>query len=133
MEEAELMEDVFSKIKERKASDFPVREVQKIKEETRCIELLDLLLEQKSPVAMVFDDDDNFLGILRIENLLSLLKPRKTDISDVLARTQVLSCITAFDLVKRDLPIVKDNDDISRVAGLMDKYDTIFLPRCREI
>jgi len=45
----------------------------------------------------------------------------------------VLSCITAFDLVKRDLPIVKDNDDISRVAGLMDKYDTIFLPRCREI
>ncbi|MHA1222491.1 MAG: hypothetical protein ACTSSG_00970 [Candidatus Heimdallarchaeaceae archaeon] len=62
MEEAELMEDVFSKIKERKASDFPVREVQKIKEETRCIELLDLLLEQKSPVAMVFDDDDNFLG-----------------------------------------------------------------------
>ncbi|MHA1668273.1 MAG: CBS domain-containing protein [Candidatus Heimdallarchaeaceae archaeon] len=131
MEEAELMEDVFSKIKEMKASDFPVREVPKIKEETRCIELLDLLLEQKSPVAMVFDDD-NFLGILRIENLLSLLKPRKTDISDVLARTQVLSCITAFDLVKRDSPIVKDNDDISRVAGLMDKYDTIFLPRCRE-
>ena len=132
MEYEEIMEDVFTKIKEMKAIDFPIREVPKIKEETGCIELLDLLIEEKSPVAMVFDDKEKFLGILRIENLLSLLKPRETDISDVFARTHVLSCITAFDLVKRDLPIVKDGDDISRVAGLMDKYDTIFLPRCKE-
>ena len=132
MEDAEIMEDVFSKIKEMRAIDFPIRKVTRIKEETGCIELLDLLLQERCPVAMVFDDKDKFLGILRIENLLSLLKPRKTDISDVLARTHVLSCITAFDLVKSGLPIVKDSDEISRVAGLMDKYDTIFLPRCKE-
>ncbi len=132
MEDEEIMEDVFSKIKEMKAIDFPIRKVPIIREEIGCIELLDLLIEQKSPVVMVYDKEDKFLGILRIENLLSLLKPRRTDISDVLSRTHVLSCITAFDLVKRDTPVVKDSDEISRVAGLMDKYDTIFLPRCKE-
>jgi len=132
MEEEKLMEDVFSKIKEMKANEFPVREVPIINEDTGCIELLDKLLEEDSPVAIVMDDEDKFMGILTIKNLLSLLKPRKTDISDILSRTHVLSCITAFDLVKRDLPLVKDDDNIERIAGLMDKYDTIFLPRCRE-
>ncbi len=132
MEEEELMEDVFSKIKEMYASEFPIRDVPIIKEDEGCIELLDLLLDTKSPVAMVYNDEDKFMGILTIKSLISLLTPRKTDISDVLSRTHVLSCITAFDLVKRDIPIIKDSDSIERVAGLMKKYNTVFLPRCRE-
>ncbi len=123
------MEDVFSKVKEMKAKDFPLREVSKVNEDVGCSDLLDLLLEEGKPVAMVYNDKDEFQGLISVRNLLSLLKPRKTDITDVFAQTHVLSCITAFDLVNSGVPIVNDEDDIERVAGLMDKYNTTYLPR----
>lgn len=126
------MEDVFSQIKEMKVKDFPIQKVPRINEDTGCAELLDFLVEEKSSVAMVFDDQNKYIGILTIKDLLSLLRPRRTDITDVLSRSQVLSCITAFDLVRRNTPIVKEEDSIENVARLMDKFDIVFLPRCAE-
>lgn len=123
------MEDVFSTIKEMKAKEFPVREVPIIREDSSCSELLDFLVEEESLVAMVINDKEEFVGIITMRHLLSLLRPRQTDITRVLSRTRVLSCITALDLLRSDIPIVKDEDNIERVAGLMDKYNTVFLPR----
>ena len=64
-----------------------------------------------------------------MRHLVRLLAKRKTDITDVLSKTHVLSCITALDLLRSDIPVIKDDDKIEQVAELMEKYNTIFLPR----
>jgi len=123
------MEDVFSSIREMKAKEFPIRKVPIVYEDTSCSVLLDFLVEDKSLVAMVFNHTNEFVGILTIRNLLKLISRRKTEITEVLARTHVLSCITALDLLRSDIPIIKDEDKIEKVVGLMERYNTIFLPR----
>ena len=129
MKEEELMEDVFSKVKDMKAKEFPVRKAPIVYEDTSCSVLLDFLVEDKSLVAMVFNHDNEYIGILTIRHLIKLLSRRKTEITEVLARTHVLSCITALDLLRSDIPIIKDDDTIEKVAELMERYNTIFLPR----
>jgi len=123
------MEDVFSSIREMKAKEFPIRKVPIVYEDTSCSVLLDFLVEDKSLVAMVFNHTNEFVGILTIRNLLKLISRRKTEITEVLARTHVLSCITALDLLRSDIPIINDEDKIEKVVGLMERYNTIFLPR----
>jgi CBS domain containing-hemolysin-like protein len=128
----DIMEEVFTRVKEMKAKDFPIRKVPIVYEDTSCSDLLNFLVEDKSLVAMVFNHKNEFIGLLTIRNMLNLLSPRKTDLTDVLTRTHVLSCITALDLLQSDIPIVKDEDNIERVAGLMKNYNTVFLPRQSE-
>ena len=123
------MEDVFSKVKEMKAKEFPTRKVSIINEDVGCSDLLDYLTDEENPVTMVFNDKGKYQGIITLDNLITLLEPRKTDITEVLTRTHVLSCITAFDLIKSSTPVINDDDTIEKVAGLMDKYNTIYLPR----
>jgi len=123
------MEGVFSSVKEMKAKEFPVRKAPIVYEDTSCSVLLDFIVEDKSSVAMVFNHKNEFIGLLTIRNMLNLLSPRKTDLTEVLTRIHVLSCITALDLLQADIPIVKDEDNIEKVAGLMKNYNTIFLPR----
>ena len=123
------MEDAFSKIKEMKAKDFPIRKVRMLYEDTNCSVLLDFIVEDKSLVAMVLNHDNEFIGILSIRNLVKLLSRRKTELTEVLASTHVLSCITALDLLRSDIPIVKNEDKIENVVELMERYNTIFLPR----
>ncbi len=125
----DIMEDVFSKIKEMKAKDFPIRKVPIIYDYTSCSVLLDFLVVDKSLVAMVYNEKEEFVGLLTMRHLLSLLRPRHTEITEVFSRTHVLSCVTAFDLLRADIPLVRDEDNIERVAGLMEKYNTVFLPR----
>ena len=123
------MEDAFSKVKDMRAKEFPLRKVPILYEDTSCSVLLDFIVEDKSLVAMVYDHENEYIGILTMRHLLKLLSKRKTDLTDVLAKTHVLSCITALDLLRSDIPIIKDDDTIEKVAELMEKYNTVFLPR----
>jgi predicted transcriptional regulator len=125
----DIMEDAFSKVKEMKAVDFPLRKVPILYEDTNCSVLLDFIVEDKSLVAMVYNHKNEYIGILTMRHLVKLLSKRRADITDVLARTHVLSCITALDLLRSDIPIIKDDDNIEKVAELMEKYNTVFLPR----
>lgn len=126
------IEDIFSSIRNMKASDFPIRPAPTINEGLNCMELIESFLNVDSPITIVVNDDGKYIGVLTIKDTLPLLKKRKTDIHDSLSRSRVLSCITACDLAKRQLPIITDNDDITSVATLMETHDTIFLPRVKE-
>lgn len=126
------MEDIFSSIKEMKVTEFPIRKVPTIREDLSCMELIDSFLSDTSPITIVVDEDGKYTGVLTIKDILPLLQKRKTDIHDALMRSRVLSCITACDLVKRQLPTINDNDDIFTVANIMESHDTVFLPRVKE-
>lgn len=123
------MEDVFSKIKEMKADEFPVREVPKILGSSGCSDLLDFLVDDKSLAAMVVDDNGEYIGLITLRHLLSLISTKHTEIIEIFSRTHVLSCITALDLLRSDIPIVKDEDTVEKIATLMERYNTVFLPR----
>jgi predicted transcriptional regulator len=125
----EDMEEVFSRVKKLKAKELPLRKVPILYEDTSCSVLLDFIVEDKSLVAMVFNHQNEYIGILTMRHLLKLLSKRKSEITEVLSRTHVLSCTTALDLLRSDIPIIKDDDTIEEVAELMEKYNSIFLPR----
>ncbi len=128
----ETMEEIFSSIKEMKVTEFPIRKVPTIHEDLSCMELIDSFLIDTSPITIVVDEDGKYTGVLTIKDILPLLQKRKTDIHDALMRSRVLSCITACDLAKRQLPPIKDDDEISTVANLMEIHDTVFLPRVKD-
>ena len=55
----DIMEDVFTKVKEMKASEFPLRKVPIVYEDTSCSDLLNFLVEDKSLVAMVYNHNND--------------------------------------------------------------------------
>ncbi len=40
--------------------------------------------------------------------------------------------MTAFDLAKRQLPTVSDDDPVVVIASMMASYDVVYLPRVKE-
>lgn len=128
----QAIEDLFAEVRGMKAKEFPIREVATVNQDLSCIELIDSFLDQSAPLTLVTNDEGKYIGVLTIKDILPLLQKRRTDLRDVLLRTQVLSCITAFDLAKRQLPTIMDDDEVIRIAGLMASYDVVYLPRVKE-
>lgn len=128
----QTLEDMFAEIRDMKAENFPVHEVSTVSEDISCIDLINSFLEQSSPITIVTDEKDKYIGILTIKDILPLLQKRKTDLHDALLRSRVLTCMTAFDLAKRQLPTVSDDDSVLVIASIMDSYDVVFLPRVKE-
>lgn len=128
----QTIEDVFSEIKEMKASEFPIRKVKRIQEDISCMDLIDSFIKETSPITIVVNDEGKYTGVLTIKSILPLLQRRKTDLHEAISRSRVLSCVSACDLAKKQFPIVLDDDEINVVASLMESYDTAFLPRAKE-
>ena len=128
----QIIEDIFSEIKEMKAAEFPIRKVKRIHEDISCMDLIDSFINETSPVTIVVDDEGKYTGVLTIKDILPLLQKRRTDLHEAITRSRVLSCVSACDLAKKQFPIVLDDDEINVVASLMESYETAFLPRAKE-
>lgn len=124
--------DIFiSKIKEMNAEDFTTLQVPIIVETTPCFSILDESSDQNSKTLIVVDEDDKYYGIISPKDLIALFASLHTDITNVLSKAKVFSCTTARDLANQNLPIIVDDDKISRVTECMIKYESTVLPRAK--
>jgi len=129
------MEDLFdvfiSKIKEMKAEDFPILQVPTVVETTPCFTILDESFEQNSKTLIVVDEEDKYYGLISPKDLIVLFATLHTDITNVLSKVKTISCTTARDLANQNLPIIVNDDKISRVTECMIKYESTVLPRAK--
>ena len=129
----EILFDIFiSKIKEMKAGDFSILKVPTIIETTSCFSILDEYLDQKSKRLIVTDEEGIYYGLICPKDLVILFSSPNLAISNVFAKAKLFSNTTARDLANKHLPIVTDDDKVSRVAEWMIKYEATVLPRARE-
>ena len=129
------MEDLFdifiSKIKEMKAEDFSILQVPTIVETTPCFSILDESFDQNSKTLIVVDEEDKYYGLISPKDLIVIFATLQTDITNVLSKAKVFSCTTARDLANQNLPIIVNDDKISRVTECMIKYESTVLPRAK--
>ncbi|MHA1218800.1 MAG: CBS domain-containing protein [Candidatus Heimdallarchaeaceae archaeon] len=129
------MEDLFdifiSKIKEMKAEDFSILQVPTIVETTPSFSILDESFNQNSETLIVVDEEDKYYGLISPKDLIVLFATLHTDITNVLSKAKAFSCTTARDLANQNLPIIVNDDKISRVTECMIKYESTVLPRAK--
>ncbi len=128
----ETLFDIFiSKIKEMKAGDFSILKVPSIVETTACFFILDESFHQDSKTLIVVDEEGKYYGLISPKDLVVLFSTFHTDISNVLSKAKAFSSTTARDLANQNLPIIVDDDKISRVTECMTKYESTVLPRAK--
>lgn len=124
--------DIFiSKTKEMKAEDFLILQVPTIIDTTPCFSILDESFDQTPKTLIVVDEEGKYIGLISPKDLMVLFAPLQTDITTVLSKAKVFSCTTARDLANQNLPIIVNDDKISRVTECMIKYESTVLPRAQ--
>ncbi|MCE7748727.1 MAG: CBS domain-containing protein [Candidatus Heimdallarchaeota archaeon] len=114
-----------------KAEDFTILQVSTVVETTPCFSILDESFDQDSKTLIVVDEKDKYYGLISPKDLIVLFATLHTDITNVLSKAKVFSCTTARDLANQNLPIIVDDDKISRVTECMIKYESTVLPRAK--
>ncbi len=124
--------DIFiSKAREMKAEDFSILKVPTIIDTTPCFSILDESFDQTPKTLIVVDEEGKYIGLISPKNLIVLFASLQSDITSVLSKTKVFSCATARDLANQNLPIIVNDDKISRVTDCMIKYESTVLPRAK--
>ena len=128
-ESRSLIESLISEIKKLKVSEFPIRELPIVQENTDCLDIFGLIIDNDPPIVIVVNEKNEYIGIVTLLDLLSFFATSSSDLHDALSKTHIGLCIEVRDLLKAYLPIIYDDDNIAEVAQLMIKYETTFLPR----
>ncbi len=126
-----LFDNIISKIKEMKAEDFSLLKVPTVIETTPCFSILDESFDLNSKTLIVVDEEDKYYGLISPKDLMVLFATLHTDITNVLSKAKAFSRTTARDLANQNLPIIVDDDKISRVTECMIKYESTVLPRAK--
>ncbi len=126
-----LFDDFISKIKEMKAEDFSLLKVPTVIETTPCFSILDESFDKNSKILIVVDEEGKYYGLISPKDFIVLFATLHTDITNVLSKAKTFSCTTARDLANQNLPIILDDDKISRVTECMIKYESTVLPRAK--
>lgn len=123
------LQDLLTKLSEIEASNFPLRPIKTIIEDTECFEIFSVILNQEPPIVHVVNLKRLSGGFITLGDLLSLFLPQHADIHTAVSRSQFLSNSRASDLAKTHLPYVYNDTKLKEIAELMLKYETNFLPR----
>ncbi|MHA1212187.1 MAG: CBS domain-containing protein [Candidatus Heimdallarchaeota archaeon] len=123
------MDVLFEKVKDLVASDFPVREITPILEDTPLLEIFNKLGSSDLPILPVIDKNNEYIGIITLRDLLFLFQRRHTSLTEVVSHQNIASKNTASDLININLPIIYDEDSLERIVEIMSKSQSTVLPR----
>ncbi|MHA1125631.1 MAG: CBS domain-containing protein [Candidatus Heimdallarchaeota archaeon] len=123
------MELLFDKVKDLIASDFPVREIAPILEETTLLEILNKLGTSDLPIIPVINKENEYIGIITLRDLLFLFKRRHSTLQEAISHQNIASKTTASDLININLPIIYDEDSLQRITKIMSNFQSTVLPR----
>jgi len=124
-------QDLLMKLREIKAIDLPLRKIATITEDTRCFDILSFIMDQKVAILKVKNQKNKVIGFITMKDVIALFIPHHSDMHAVIPGKQILSSTKASDLAKTQFPVVYDDTPLKEIAGLMDKYETNFLPRAK--
>ena len=122
-------QDLLIKLREIKALDFTLRKIATITEDTKCFDMLSIIMDQKVAILKVKNQKNKIIGFITMKDVITLFIPQHSDIHAVLAGKQILSSTKASDLARTQFPVVYNDTPLKEIAELMDKYETNFLPR----
>ncbi len=122
-------QDLLTGLSKIEASNFPLKPIKTIIEDTECFDIFTVILDQEPHIVHVINLKRISGGFITLRDLLALFLPKHLDIRTAFSRSQMLSTTRACDLAKTHLPYIYDDTKLSEIAELMLKYETNFLPR----
>jgi len=94
-----------------------------IKENENLREIITNLLQNNISVLVVVDENNNFIGLITIEQVREILLDK-----DILGELLI-----AGEIVNKNYPIIKANDNLKTVWDLMSQSKADYLPVCDEL
>ena len=122
-------QELLKELGEKKAIDIVLRPVKTIVDDTACIDIFSVILDQDPPILHVVNLKSKSKGFITLRDLLNLFLPQHSDLRAAFSRNQILSTSKAYDFAEINLPYIYDDTKLKEIAELMIKYETDFLPR----
>ncbi|MHA1415489.1 MAG: CBS domain-containing protein [Candidatus Heimdallarchaeum aukensis] len=126
------LEDFLTNMRNVSVLEIPMKKVPELPSTISCDKLFSCFFDYDSPVMIINDEKENFLGLLTPKNFLKLFNPVHSDLRDPFLQKIYLEKATADEIVDKKLPVVYDDLKLEDVAELMLKYSTNVLPRAKD-
>ena len=123
------IDNLIQKVKGLKASNFPLREITPIKDDTPLEEIINQLGTSDLPIIPVIDDKDHYIGIITLTDLLFLFQRKHTSLHEAFSLQHLTDGYVAGELININLPIIYNDDSLERITESMSKFRSSVLPR----
>ncbi|MFW9924643.1 MAG: CBS domain-containing protein [Candidatus Thorarchaeota archaeon] len=120
---------LVQKVKNLTASDFPLREISPIQEDTPLLKIFDQLGTSDLPIIPVINRKNEYIGIITLRDLLFLFQKKHTTLHEAFSLQHMSEGFIAGELININLPIIYDSDSLERITESMAKFQTSVLPR----
>lgn len=125
------IDNLLQKVRSLKASNFPLREITPIKDDTPLQEIINQLGTSDLPIIPVIDKKNHYIGIITLTDLLFLFQRKHTSLHEAFSLQHLTDGYIAGELININLPIIYDDDSLERITESMSKFKSSVLPRAK--